>query len=681
MTHHGQTIRLTATPADPPDCGVRPGMCLGGRFVVAQPLGYGGQAVVFAATDRRSANAPVALKVARRDLEPLARNEAEASLRWEASLLRRLRHPALPRLYHSEASSRSTWLARELIPGQQLNDVATVQRGKQGQIIGWLLQICDVLSYLHSREVPVVVGDLKPRNLIVRQTDAQLLLIDLGAALTMTRRPPRLPRPRHGTPGYAPPEQLAGREYDERADIFALGVLGYERCTGLDPTLAPLQFDLGLLDRVAPALAPLLRTALAPDPEQRWPTAAVFRDQLLRVRDQRNGPAPGVPLRLHNGVALNNERDFDAAVRYHPQALVATWLDGTLEAWLVQHPEVELGQLRYRLRRARKTAPPKQAPLTTLLAARAPNDGSPHLVVQPTRLWFGAIPLQRWRIWSAPLQLRLHNPTPHPLQWELTGTEQRQAKVRVLVHGKLHKQLTGLIAPGEQRELSLVAMGKAGPHAGTLQLRCGNHAWMIPWEAQGVAGVPVGGQHVARLHDLDLSDPKLLPALDALLLNGVLVRWLKLSGQPKLAAQVAAELPNCRDQLARQLLLGHILSHLDPMRFPHIRLRGLATAGQHPLLAGEASYTLIEVDNLGTQPCTLHWRSTTPWATVASAPQIVSPGASSHIAIRMHPPRTLRGPQPVSLWLEAGALRLAVVLAMRVEPPGLLRRVLQFLQG
>lgn len=186
------------------------GAVLGARFRLEARIGQGGQAVVFQALDLRRGEAPVAVKIARQDLGADARREAEEVLRREAGLLRRLGHPALPRLYGFGRGPQRVWLARELVPGEPLSVLARQGPWPWRQVQVWAAHLCDLLTYLHTREPPVVVGDLKPANL-VRRPDGSLALIDLGAAHTLTRRPPRASRPRHGTPGYAPPSNLGAQ--------------------------------------------------------------------------------------------------------------------------------------------------------------------------------------------------------------------------------------------------------------------------------------------------------------------------------------------------------------------------------------------------------------------------------------------------------------------------------------
>lgn len=664
MANVGQTVRLRQQA--PPDCGAAPGDLLGARFRLRSVVGHGGQAVVFAADDLARGGAPAAVKVARRDLAADARAEAEAVLRWEGGLLRRLRHAALPRLFRLESGSRSTWLARELAQGEPLLELC--RRGPQEprQVLEWAKRLCDLLTYLHTRDVPTIAGDLKPANLVVR-ADQTLALIDLGAAHTLTRRPPRKPRPRHGTPGYAPPEQLGSWGYDERADVFALAVTCYELLTGLDPTNAPLQFELDRLDRVAPRMAPALRWALELDQGRRCPTAAVLRARL-------GSPAPVAPLLLGAGVALTDGRDLAEVIRRAPRLIEPAISNGALEHWLATSPDSTLGALRYSLRVAQRAAPPRRPPIETLLTAMAPAEGSPLLQFDPPRLQLGEVPLKSWRIWGRPQPLALHNTALAPLRWELASPARRDAEVRLLVDGKPQRQAGGVIAPGERVRIEVVAMAAAGPRSGELQLRCGRHSWALPWEATGRAGVPVAGRHVARLEELDFGRPDLVPALEQLMAQGALARWLRATGRRALAVEVDAALARGPGELEGRLVLGRVLHTLAPARFPALRLRGLEHAAR-PIIAGEPTYTLFQVDNLGGQPCPLVWRCHTSWARVAASPTSLGPGETGQISVRLHPPRSLRGPQPVALELEAGALPLNVVLPVQVSPDGFWQRL------
>lgn len=671
MANVGQTVRLKAP--GPPDCGVAPGAILGGRFRLDAVAGHGGQAVVFQASDLARPGVAVAVKVARRDLGVDARAEAETVLRWEGGLLRRLRHPALPRLHRIESTPRSTWLARDLVPGQPL--VAVARSGPQDprRVLALAGQLCDLLTYLHTRETPLVVGDLKPANLILRP-DGALALIDLGAATTLTRRPPRKPRPRHGTPGYAPPEQLGTWGHDERSDVFALAVICYELLTGLDPAAAPLQFDLEQLDRAAPRLAPAVRWGLALDVAQRCPSAAALRSRL-------GSPAPVQPLFLGGGVSIVDGRDLNAVVQRNPRLIEPAVSNGALERWLATHPDATLGRLRYALRAVQRAAPPRQSPRDTLLSAMAPENGSKLLQFAPARLELGDIPIRSWRIWGRPVALTLRNDSLTPLRWELSAPVQRDADVRVLAGGKPQRAAAGVVGAGEVVRVEVVAMASAGPRAGALQLRCGKHSWPIPWEANARPGVPVGSRHIARLEDLDLERPDLVPALEALFVQGALARWLRATGRKALAAEVEAALSRSPDEFGRRLLVSRVLHELAPARFPLLRVRGVEEAGARAISAGEPTYALLEIDNLGAAATPFVCRSHTAWAQVAAAPAALDPYATARLSVRLHPPATLRGPQTVALTLEAGALPLQLVLPLQVAPERWWQRLRRLITG
>lgn len=673
MANVEQTTKLQPAARSVPDCGAAPGDMLGKRYHLDAVIGYGGQAVVFRARDSAHADAPIALKVARRDLDPAGCNEAAAVLRWEGGLLRRLRHPALPRFQQLHSSPQATWLARELVPGTPLLQTARHGPQSQRQVGLWAVQLCDLLSALHTQAVPVVCGDLKPANLVLRP-DGTLCLIDLGAAATLTRRPPRVPRPRHGTPGYAPPEQLAGRGYDERADLFALAVMCYELLTSLDPALAPLQFDLDRLDRLAPQFAPALRWALELEAARRCPTAAALRSQL-------GSPLPARPLVLGFGVALAQQRDLAVLVERNPDLLAPVVADGRLERWLAAHPDATLGALRYRLRAAMRAAPPRQNPLHTLLGAMAPAEGSPLLRFDPPQLVFGDIPLRSWRIWSRAQSLSLRNEALTPLRWQLSSPTQPDAELRIRIDGKMQRQLAGVLAPGDRVRLELTAMGLAGPRGGTLQLHCGTHSWAIPWQGVARAGAPVGQRHVARLEDLDVMRDDLVPALEALLVQGALARWLRATGQRALAQELDAAMTHKPDELQRRLLVSRVLHPLSPARFPLFGLVGVERFAARPFKAGEPVYNMLELENRGLAPCPLLVRSRCAWAQVAAAPSVLAPKSISRVSLRLQPPRAMRGAQSVALELMVGALPLTIVLPVQIAGERWWQRIGRLLGG
>ena len=165
------------------------------------------------------------------------------------------------------------------------------------QVLDWAEQLCDVLSYLHSQQPPIVFRDLKPANVMIKK-NGQLFLIDFGIA--------RLFKPGQshdtvalGSPGFAAPEQYGKAQSTPRSDLYSLGALLHCLLTGLDPSERPFFFRPA--SQVNPAVPPrieaLLQQMLEMDTEKR-PASAQQVLQVLRSEDAklpatRMGTLPG----------------------------------------------------------------------------------------------------------------------------------------------------------------------------------------------------------------------------------------------------------------------------------------------------------------------------------------------------------------------------------------------------
>ena len=100
------------------------------------------------------------------------------------------------------------------------------------KVIEWAMQICDVLSYLHSQKPPIIYRDMKPANLMLKP-NGNISIIDFGIAREYKEQN-LADTTVLGTKGYAPPEQYSGQT-DPRSDIFALGMTMHHLLTGIDP--------------------------------------------------------------------------------------------------------------------------------------------------------------------------------------------------------------------------------------------------------------------------------------------------------------------------------------------------------------------------------------------------------------------------------------------------------------
>src|SRR5437868_12207788 len=187
---------------------------------------------VYLAIDGRFDDEPCAIKEMLDDFHDEAeRTQAVDWFKREAKFLLKLNHPCIPRVRDFFAEGGRQYLVMDFIEGRTLAEVFA----KEGTIPGvngargvsearariWARQVCDVLTYLHNQNPPVIFRDIKPSNLI-RRPDDQICLVDFGIARHVRKGAPS-DTTVLGSPGYAPPEQYGQSQTDQRSDIYALG--------------------------------------------------------------------------------------------------------------------------------------------------------------------------------------------------------------------------------------------------------------------------------------------------------------------------------------------------------------------------------------------------------------------------------------------------------------------------
>jgi len=200
---------------------------LGGRYTLEERLGTGGGAVVWRAFDETLSRTG-AVKVLRP--RPDGEGEAAARLRREAATAGRAAHPGIVAVYDTGADDDVAWMALEHVAGPTLLDVLRHHpRGLAPEVAAAVAeQTAVALGHAHSRGL--VHRDVKPSNLLLTG-DGVVKLADFGVAATADgHHQPELA----GTRGYAPPEQLDGREGADQpqVDVFGLGVVLHECLTG-----------------------------------------------------------------------------------------------------------------------------------------------------------------------------------------------------------------------------------------------------------------------------------------------------------------------------------------------------------------------------------------------------------------------------------------------------------------
>lgn len=207
------------------------------KYKILSIIGQGGMSTVYLAINER-ANKPWAVKEVKKSG---VRNYeiVKQSLIMETNMLKRLSHPYLPSIVDVIDADDSFLIVMDYIEGNTLlRTVLEYGALPQDKVIEWAKQLCDVLSYLHTRNSPIIYRDLKPANIMLKP-DGSITLIDFGTARTY-KQDKIEDTTCLGTRGYAAPEQFGGKgQTDERTDIYCLGATLYHLVTGHNPGEAP----------------------------------------------------------------------------------------------------------------------------------------------------------------------------------------------------------------------------------------------------------------------------------------------------------------------------------------------------------------------------------------------------------------------------------------------------------
>ncbi len=264
---------------------------VGSLYEVEAEIGRGGMAVVYRAMDTRLRRR-VALKVLPPELA--FREEVKRRFLREAQMAAQLNHPNIVPIYSVDEASGLVYFAMGLVEGVPLaKQLFEEPRPPIPNVRRVLREVADALHFAHERGV--VHRDIKPDNILIDGKTGQAMVTDFGIARA-AQAETRLTATgiAVGTPAYMSPEQAMGeREVDGRADIYSLGIVGYQMLAGELPFVAsntpsmlmkhlsePPRPLLDLRPDLPANLAAAIERALAKAPGDRWPDAASFRDAL-----------------------------------------------------------------------------------------------------------------------------------------------------------------------------------------------------------------------------------------------------------------------------------------------------------------------------------------------------------------------------------------------------------------
>ncbi|HWO90311.1 MAG TPA: bifunctional serine/threonine-protein kinase/formylglycine-generating enzyme family protein [Gemmatimonadales bacterium] len=255
---------------------------LGEGYAVETQLGAGGFAVVFLVRDL-NLKRKLAVKVLSPDL--ISSKTVMERFRREAETVAQLSHPHIVPLHFIGQKDDMLYLAMECVDGGSLADrIQREHRLPHDDVIRYMREVAMALDHAHRRGV--IHRDIKPHNVLLDRDTGRALVTDFGIARTAEGTSLTASGMMVGTPAYLSPEQVTGNPTDHRADIYALGVMGFEMLTGEPPFTGPTPTAV-LMKRLAEApprvgklrpdtpqiLQDVIEGCLAHNPDERYQSA------------------------------------------------------------------------------------------------------------------------------------------------------------------------------------------------------------------------------------------------------------------------------------------------------------------------------------------------------------------------------------------------------------------------
>ena len=255
-----------------------------GPYQVLRTLGRGGMGTTYLVWDKTQKNkgAPLLLVLKEMNADMLRIAKARELFEREARVLKSLDHTGIPKYYDFFVIDDRKYLVMELIHGHNLEQFI-YQRGPldQERAIKWMIQVCQIINYLHNLEPPLVHRDIKPANLILRNLDSRLMLLDFGAVKELgTSLETRI-----GVEGYSAPEQYRGKPCPQ-SDIYGIGATIIFLITGKAPMQyyrykgAKYEFDVSAIPGLAPSLGKVIEKACRSEFRDRYQTAEELSEAL-----------------------------------------------------------------------------------------------------------------------------------------------------------------------------------------------------------------------------------------------------------------------------------------------------------------------------------------------------------------------------------------------------------------
>jgi serine/threonine protein kinase/Tfp pilus assembly protein PilF len=267
------------------------GTTLANRYEIIEELGKGGMGRVYRVEDTKLKQ-EVALKL----IKPEIAKDKKTIERFrnELKLAREIAHRNVCRMYDLNEEKGTHYITMEYVRGEDLRSlIRRIGQLPIGKSISIATQICEGLSEAHR--LGVVHRDLKSNNIMIDK-EGNVRIMDFGIARSLEAKGITGAGVMIGTPEYMSPEQVEGKEVDQRSDIYSLGVILYEMLTGRVPFEGDTPFTIGMKHKgetpknpkelntqISDDLNRLILRCLEKEKDKRYQSAGEVRSELTNM--------------------------------------------------------------------------------------------------------------------------------------------------------------------------------------------------------------------------------------------------------------------------------------------------------------------------------------------------------------------------------------------------------------
>ena len=260
------------------------------RYDFIEELGTGGMGGVYKVFDKKIKE-EVALKILKPEIADEKTIERFSS---ELKLARKIRHENVCQMYDINEEKGTHYITMEYVPGEDLKSfIRRVGQLPVGKTISIAKQVCEGQSEAHK--LGVVHRDLKPQNIMIDK-EGNVRIMDFGIARSLKAKGITGAGVMIGTPEYMSPEQVEGKEADQRSDIYSLGVNLFEMVTGQVPFEGDTPFTIGMKHKsetpknpkelntqIPEDLSRVILRCMEKDKENRYQSASEVRSELENI--------------------------------------------------------------------------------------------------------------------------------------------------------------------------------------------------------------------------------------------------------------------------------------------------------------------------------------------------------------------------------------------------------------